>query len=108
MQILLFWCNLLLYFNIGSSAYVYGCFNQVEGAVAIVELKELNLPMSLKDLPGFIMTLNNLKKVNHFYHLKCFTKGDNKRRASGNINPDDFINSHTPKNKKAAINFLVN
>lgn len=37
--------------------YTYGCFNRAEGAVIILELEEFKLPMSLKDLPGFIMNL---------------------------------------------------
>jgi hypothetical protein len=56
--------------------YVHGCFNRVEGAVVIVELEEFKLPMSLKDLPGFIMSLDKLKKVGHFYRLQCFGKGE--------------------------------
>ncbi|KAG2189685.1 hypothetical protein INT46_007501 [Mucor plumbeus] len=96
---------ILLMQVIGSSMYVHGCFNRVEGAVVIVELEEFKLPMSLKDLPGFIMSLDKLKKVGHFYRLQCFGKGGNKRRASSNVNLDDIINCHTPKNMKAAVDF---
>ncbi|KAG1137510.1 hypothetical protein G6F38_011255 [Rhizopus arrhizus] len=63
---------ILLMQVIGSGVYVYECFNRVEGAVVIVELKVFKLPMSLKDFPGFIMSLDELKKVDHFYHLRCF------------------------------------
>lgn len=105
MQILLFWYYLTLYRNVGSSVFVYGCFNRVEGAVVIVELKEFKLPMSLKDLQGFIMSLDKLKKVGHFYRLRCYGKGGNKRRASSNVDLDDIINCHTPKNMKAAVDF---
>lgn len=51
------------------------------------------------------MSLDELKKVDHFYHLRCFGKGESKRRASSNANLDDIINYHKPKNMKATIDF---
>jgi hypothetical protein len=51
------------------------------------------------------MSLDELKKVDHFYQLWCFGKGESKRRASSNVNLDDIINYHKPKNMMATIDF---
>ncbi|PHZ10402.1 uncharacterized protein RHIMIDRAFT_260740 [Rhizopus microsporus ATCC 52813] len=60
---------ILLMQVIDPSVYAYGCFNRVEGAVVVMKLKEFKLLMSMKGLPGYIMCLDELKKVAHFYQF---------------------------------------
>jgi hypothetical protein len=87
------------------SVCVYGCFDRDEGAVVVVELKEIKLPILMKGLPGFIMSLDELKKVAHFYENQCFEKRGSKRRTSSYINLDDIINYHKPKSMKVTIDY---
>lgn len=58
--------------------YVNGCFNRADGDFVIVELEKLKLPMSLKDLPGFVIYLSKLEKIAHFYCLRYLNKGGRK------------------------------
>lgn len=68
---------------------------------------KFKIPLSLQELPGFIMKLDELKKLGHFYHERCIKISEIiKRKYSSNpsnIDLDEIINRHTPKSLKSCI-----
>ncbi|CAO3701322.1 unnamed protein product [Rhizopus stolonifer] len=101
-------CILLIQI-IGSSLTVYGCAKHAKGPKIIFEIMNFKIPLSLQELPGFIMKLDELKRLSYFYHERCVKRLETMKRkyssSNSNIDLDEIINSHTPKSLKSSIDF---
>lgn len=96
---------------LGSAIIYYGCIEHEYGPKIIFEISKIKIPLSMQDLPGFIMKLDDLKKLGQFYNLYCVTKANTnnntmKRKSPiENVNLDKIINMHKPKNLKVSVDF---
>lgn len=74
------------------------------------EIAKIKIPLSLQDLPGFVMKLDDLKKLSQFYDRccvkKCNLNNRMKRKSSvGSIDLDKILNVRKPKGLKVSIDF---
>jgi hypothetical protein len=69
-----------VYHYIGSSLTVYGCAEHSHGPNIVFEIIKFKIPLSLKELPGFIMRLDDLKRLGYFYHELCIKRLETKKR----------------------------
>ncbi|KAG1452156.1 hypothetical protein G6F46_012261 [Rhizopus delemar] len=101
-------CILLLQI-IGPSLTVYGCAEHEYGPNIVFEIMKFKIPLSLRELPGFIMRLDDLKHLDYLYHERCINRLETKKRkyslSQSKLDLDEIINSHTPKSLKSSIDF---
>ncbi|KAG1138139.1 hypothetical protein G6F37_011220 [Rhizopus arrhizus] len=72
-------CILLIQI-IGPELTVYGCAEHEYGPNIIFEIMKFKIPLSLRELPGFIMRLDDLKHLGYFYHELCINRLETKKR----------------------------
>ncbi|KAI7898055.1 uncharacterized protein BX663DRAFT_269937 [Cokeromyces recurvatus] len=101
---------ILLVQVIGAVIIFYGCTSHTNGPKIIFEISKIKIPLSIQDLPGFIMKLDKLKKLNQFYNRFCakicnVTNNMKRKSTIGNVDLDKIINIHKPKNLRVSIDF---
>ncbi|KAG2203210.1 hypothetical protein INT46_008994 [Mucor plumbeus] len=65
---------ILLVQVIGAVIIYYGCTEHTNGPKIIFEISKIKIPLSMQDLPGFIMKLDDLKNLSQFYNCYCVKK----------------------------------
>ncbi|KAG2196662.1 hypothetical protein INT47_012121 [Mucor saturninus] len=93
-------CVLLLQI-VGTVITYYGCIKHKNGPNIVFEVSKIKISSSMQDLPGFIMQLDDLKKLSNFYNRYCVKKSNTtsniKRKPSTTIvDLDKIINTHKP------------
>lgn len=95
---------------LGAVITYYGCTEHTNSPKIIFEISKIKIPLSMQDLPGFIIKPDALKKLSQFYNCYCVKKHNTtnnmKRKFSiGNVDLDKIINTHKPKNLRVSVDF---
>ena len=69
-----------IYHHTGPALTVYGCAEHEYGPNIIFEIIKFKISLSLQELPGFIMRLDDLKHLGYFYHELCINRLESKKR----------------------------
>lgn len=81
------------------------------GFYTAFEVDSIEIPKSILELPGFVMKLDDIKRLINLYELCCATKKDSrnsfKRKIpSPNVHEmNTIINTRKPKKVKTSLEF---
>lgn len=87
------------------------CTQHDGGFYAVFKVDSIEIPKSILGLPGFIMKLDDIKRLANLYELFCVTKKDKttflKRKIpSPNIyEMNTIINTRKPKKMETSLEF---
>ncbi|GAA5816272.1 hypothetical protein MFLAVUS_009798 [Mucor flavus] len=103
--------NVVLLQAVGHRVIVYLYQQHDGGFYSAFEVDSIEVPKSILELPGFIMKLDDIKRLINLYELFCATKKDRtdffrRKIPSPNIyEMNIIINTRKPKKVKTSLEF---